>query len=145
MEQVKEDCEKLIASETMDKDHALGMMRIQHAMENLLLMLEHEKLTEINDLNHEIRLLQAEKDKNNKVDKLEEELLLQKKTSTLLSQTLDKIDTVVDKLYKQNEKNSADIQKIVDDFQVLQDDFLQTKTEFKQLLAHVSSMPQKKK
>ena len=129
----------------MDKDHALGMMRIQHAMENLLLMLEHEKLTEINDLNHEIRLLQAEKDKNNKVDKLEEELLLQKKTSTLLSQTLDKIDTVVDKLYKQNEKNSADIQKIVDDFQVLQDDFLQTKTEFKQLLAHVSSMPQKKK
>ena len=145
MEKVKEECDKLIASETMDKNHALGMMRIQHAMENLLLVLEHEKLTEINELNYEIRLLQNEQTKSDKIKQLEEDLALQKKMHGCLSDTLNKVDSVVEKLYKQIEKNNAELHKVQEDFQALQDDFLQTKTEFKNLLAHVSSMPQKKK
>jgi chromosome segregation ATPase len=145
MEKVKDECDKLIASETMDKNHALGMMRIQHAMENLLLVLEHEKLTQINDLNYEIKMLQNEKAKNDKIKQLEDDIALQKNLHGCLSDTMSKVDCVVEKLYKQTEKNNAELQKLIQDFQFLQDDFLQTKTEFKTLLAHVSSMPQKKK
>lgn len=145
MEQVKSDCDKLIASETMDKNHSLGIMRVQHAMENLLLMLEHDKITEINELNYEIRLLQTDNANNDKIKQLEDELKAQKKTSECLTETLNKVDSVVEKLFKQTERNNTDLQRLTEDLQVLQDDFLQTKTEFKGLLAHVSTMPQKKK
>jgi hypothetical protein len=140
MEQVKEDCEILIASDTMDKSHALGIMRIQHAMESSLLVLEHEKQTEINELNYQIRLLQ-----NKSVDlcKLQEEVKAQKETQASMDETLKKVENLVETMFTTQAKYSEELMQLIKDFQTLQDDFLKTKTEFKHLLAHVSTMKKK--
>ena len=58
---LRERCEALISSDTMDKEIALGILRLQHAAESALLGLKHSKDSAVSEVRHEIELLRAKR------------------------------------------------------------------------------------
>ena len=68
MQDIQNQCDEIIGNDNMDKDTALGVIRVQHAMETLLLQQEHDKESEITNLQHEINILKLDKKSSSTFD-----------------------------------------------------------------------------
>ena len=57
MDEIKDECNKIIEDDSIEKKTALGMMKVQHSMETLMLKKVHDQEFEKVKLENEIQLI----------------------------------------------------------------------------------------
>ena len=60
MDDIRSQCDELIANEKIDKAIALGMLRVLHSMECLQRESEHSRQLEVNELTHQLSILKMQ-------------------------------------------------------------------------------------
>ena len=67
---LQDEAQSLIHSESLDKESALGIMKLMHDMERITLKLVHEKDKQVDNLKREINVMQVKESSVSKVQNL---------------------------------------------------------------------------
>jgi len=117
MEDIKEECNKIIEDESIDKKNALSMIKFKHSMELLLIDEIHKKDYEKLKLENEIEIMKRTsekteyiKDISKSVEHLTNYLQKLESNQNALSETIEGVCEMVEKLQQNFEKKTSSLE-----------------------------------
>ena len=108
MQGIKDECNRLIDDDSIDKKTALGMMKVQHSMETLMSENMHTQQFEKMKLENEIQLIKITsknsetiEEMKTSIEELTRSLTTLEKNQNEVTKTLEEVADMIDKVKEQ--------------------------------------------